>query len=1063
MTIPPTLTVPRRAQNGHASVSPAQRRLWILHQLDPNDPSSNRPVAIRLTGRLEQQFLLRSLNEIIRRHEILRTVFPAVNGEPFQVVRPFEPLPLAIKDLRHVHDKEIEAAGIAAQEAREIFDPVNGPLVRAVLLQLNVDDHVLLLLMHHLVFDGWSEGILLRELRTLYDAFANGSKASPLPDLPIQYSDFAAWQHARLSEGAVESQLSYWRTQLEALSPLLLPADYPTSSAATRRAARHSFLLPVSLAEQLKELSRRERVTLFMVLLSGFQLLLSRYSRQEDFAVGVPIAGRIQFETEGLIGCFVNILLMRSALSGDPTVREVLSRTRKMALAAYASQEIPFEKLVEELRPARAADRWPLLQVMFNLRNLPKVAGEERRGLRFEPFSFDSGVIGDLDLSLEAVDRQDGLHCLFTFPTTFSRARIERMSAHFETLLEGMIAHPEKRLSTLPMLTRQEQRTLLVEWNDTKREYPQDECIHRLFEEQAERAPDAVAVVYETQELSYRELNQRANQLAHYLKRLGAGGELLVGICMERSVEMIIGLLGILKAGGAYLPLDPSYPRDRLRFMIEDAQPASILTQQRLLEILPQQVTRLLCLDQCSDEVLAQSQDNPKSGANSDNLAYVIFTSGSTGKPKGVQISHRGVINVLTDIRERLRLAGGDISLFVANLSFDISVMEVFLPLIAGASMIIVSRETATNPDLLVRKLASSGATVMHTTPAMWQLILQTGWQGSRNLRVLCGGEALPPELAKELARRGSSVWNLYGPTETTIYSSAAPCLTGENVSIGRPIANTQIYLLDDHFQPAPIGVFGELYVGGDGLARGYLNSPAITAERFLPNPFSTVPGARLYKTGDLARYLTDGNIEYADRLDRQVKIRGFRIELGEIEAVLGQHPAVRQAAVLAREDIPGDKRLVAYLVLNEKSAGFINELRGFLKQKLPDYMIPATFVTLDSLPLTVNGKIDRRALPAPDQTRPELEHGYAAPRTEAEEVLARIWAEVLKVERVGVHDDFFDLGGHSLLATQVASRVREALQVNVPLRLLFDKPTIAELAEVINDPPEMNYGARHG
>jgi amino acid adenylation domain-containing protein len=792
---------------------------------------------------------------------------------------------------------------------------------------------------------------------------------------------------------------------------LELPTDRPRPPFQTFLGAQKGFVISQGLNESLHLLSRREDVTLFMTLLAAFQTLLLRYSGQDDIAVGSPIANRNRVEVEGMIGFFVNTLVLRTDLRGNPSFRELLGRVREVALGGYAHHHIPFEKLVEELNPERNTSHTTLFQVMLVLQN---AFGEvpEFPGLSIEPFAVGTDT-AKFDLTLYLREDAGGMRGNWEYNTDlFDGPTIERMIGHFLTLLEGIVVNPDLRLSALPLLTEAERYQLLVEWNDTKRDYPKDKCIHELFEKQVERTPDAIALIFEDQQLTYRELNRRVNQLAHYLRKHGVGPEVLVGICMERSLEMVIGLLGILKAGGAYVPLDPAYPKERLAFMLEDARVPILLTQEGQLSTMPEYNGHVICLDRDCEKLSRESEVDPVSGVNPGNLAYVIYTSGSTGKPKGVQISHRAVVNFLFSMLKEPGLSENDVLLSVTTLSFDIAALELFLPLITGARTVLVSREMALDGSQLLKRLKEGDATVMQATPATWRLLLEAGWHNKIGLKMLCGGEALPRDLASQLLERGESLWNMYGPTETTIWSmvyriesKASPML------IGRPIANTQIYILDRNFQLVPVGVAGELCIGGEGLARGYLNRPELTAEKFIEDPFSAVTGARLYRTGDLVRYLPDGNIEFLGRIDHQVKIRGFRIELGEIESVLEQHEAVKEAVVMPREDIPGEKRLVAYLVPNGKQTPSVSLLRQYLKEKLPDYMVPNAFVMLEKFPLTPNGKVDRKALPSPTGLRPELESNYVAPQAEIDRTIAAIWQEVLRLEKIGIHDNFFQVG----------------------------------------------------
>ncbi|MEO6165513.1 MAG: amino acid adenylation domain-containing protein [Candidatus Binatia bacterium] len=1060
MSSQPTQKIPRIPASGPRPLSPAQRRLWILDQLDREDISSNRPLAFRLAGLLDIQALETSLAEITRRHEILRSVFPGTDGEAVQVVSPVEPWHLSTIDLKSVPlpERDAEARRIALCEAQKKFDLAKGPLVRGVLLRLQATDHVLLLLMHHIVFDGWSESILMQELRDLYEAISN-NRPPPQVDLPIQYSDFALWQQRRLDQGELEAPLRYWKNQLHGLSPLLLPTDYPRPQLLDSRGARHIFHVPLALTEALKELSLQRQATLFMTLLTAFQSLLSRYSGQNDLAVGVPVAGRTLRETEKLIGCFINMLVFRSAFSGDSSFIEALGKTRQVALDAYANQDIPFEKLVEELQPERLLNRWPLCQAMFNFRNMPAVPIGIAGTLRIERFTFDTGISAGLDLVLEATGTAEGLVCAFSYPRALYRAEtIERMAGHFSVLLGGLVAAPEQRVAMLPILTAAERHQLLTQWNHTKRDYPLDQCIHELFEAQVQKTPDNLSVICAAQKLSYRELNSRANQLSHLLVELGVGPDSLIGICMERSIEMVIAVLAILKAGGAYLPLDPGYPKERLDFMLQDATVGVILTQQRLLGRLPEFSGVLFCLDEDPDFIATQSDKNLAPRENSENLAYVIYTSGSTGTPKGVSIPHRALVNNIYAVAEHYAMGSTDRRSQFASISFDVFAAELFTPLVVGACVVLGPDPWFASFADFSRFVDEAQLTVMSLPTAIWHewvtLLDRSEVQLPATLRLVIVGteQALADRfnIWQRLAGKRPRWCNAYGPTEatitTTIFDANANDCELQTVPIGRPIANTQVYLLDLHLNPVPIGVPGELYIGGSGLARGYLHRPDLTAERFVPNPFAGEAGHRLYKTGDLGRYREDGNIEFLGRMDDQVKIRGYRIEIGEVEAVLSQHPAVHAVAVLVREEQPGEKRLVAY-VAADREALAISELRGFSRKKLPEHMVPAVFVILQQLPINPNGKIDRHLLSSLVYQEAESPGTFVAPRTAVERELVAIWAEVFGLEEVGVRDDFFDLGGHSLTAIRVINRIRDRLLVELPVRTVFDKPTIEDLA----------------
>jgi amino acid adenylation domain-containing protein len=1040
----------------------AQQRLWFLDQYEPNRSVYNIPSALRLKGSLDVAALERSLNEIVRRHESLRTTFTTADGEPVQVIAPSLNLTLSVVDLRETAESERE--GKVNEQARWFFDLSRGPLFRASLICLREDDHILILTMHHIVSDGWSMGVLYRELSVLYAAFSQG-KPSPLVDLPIQYADFAVWQRDWLQGEVLERQLSYWKKQLKGIPAVLnLPTDHPRPAVQSYRGARQFVELSKELTEGLKALSRKEGVTLFMTLLAAFQTLLYRYTGQEDIVVGSPIANRNRFEIERLIGCFVNTLVLRTTFRGGPTFRELLNRVKETALQAYAHQDLPFEKLTEELQPARSLSHSPLFQVMFVFQNARNTA-LTIDGLEVCPMRI--GVeTAKFDLILTIHESLDGLTGSLQYNTDLlDDSTITRMIGHWQKLLEGVITDPDQSIVYLPILTEAEKRRLVIEWNDTRTDYPKDKCIHQLFEEQVEKSPDAIAVTFEDQQLTYRELNIRANQLAHYLKKQRVGPDVLVAVCIERSVEMIIGLLGILKAGGAYVPLDPNHPKDRLAFLLEDSGASIILTELKFVERFRREQARLVCLDDERENIRREQVVNLSASVTAGNLAYVLYTSGTTGVPKGTMIEHGSVVNYLSWFDQAEMANRQQVFPFITNLMFDACLKQLFGPFLRAASIRILSDETISQPSLLLDALATCSG--LNCVPTLWNALLDTSnWKDSPSIDglsvLLLGGEALNGSLIDRTssALPDIKIWNLYGPTETTANAIVGKVTPGQPIILGRPIANTQIYLLDSELQPVPVGVAGEICIGGAGLARGYLNRPELTAEKFIPNPFSDERGVRLYKTGDLARYRPDGNIEFLGRIDHQVKIRGFRIEVEEIEAVLGAHPSVRETIVVALEDSSGDastlqrtdKRLVAYVVPDKEPTCTISELREFLKQKLPQYMIPSAFVFLDALPQTPNGKVDRKALPAVDQIRVNLDQRFSPPRTPVEEVLAAIWATLLGHDRIDVFDNFFDLGGHSLLATQLISRLRHALRVELPLRALFERPTVAGLAERIEE-----------
>ncbi|HEY9633551.1 MAG TPA: amino acid adenylation domain-containing protein [Coleofasciculaceae cyanobacterium] len=940
----------------------AQQRLWFLDQLVPNSAFYNTPAAVRLTGSLNLAALERTFDQIVRRHEALRTTFVTVQGQPVQVIAPSLETSLPVIDLRDFPEaeRETEARRLTTQEAQRPFDLSKNPLLRVTLLRLDESEYVLLLILHHIVSDGWSMGVLIREIAALYTAYLeaedenNLSSSFILPELPIQYADFAHWQREWLQGEVLETQLAYWRKQLDGISMVNLPTDRPHPAIQTYRGATQLLQLPKRLSEALEALSQQEGVTLFMTLLAAFQTLLYRYTQQEDIAVGSPIANRNRSEIEGLIGFFVNSLVLRTDLSGNPTFRDVLSRVREVALGAYAHQDLPFEKLVEELHPERNLNQNPLFQVVFALQNAPVVA-LELPGLTLSPLHFvDTGTTRfDLEFHLWeqrhsnglGLDSSDGISGFVVYSTDlFDAATINRMLGHFQTLLEGIVANPEQRLADLPILGEAERYQLLMEWNNTQVDYPKSQCIHQLFEAQVEQTPDAIAVVFEDKQLTYHELNSRSNKLAHYLQKQGVDAEVLVGLCVERSVEMIVGILGIIKAGGAYVPLDPSYPPDRLSFMLEDAQVSVVLTQQPWVDRIGRHnKSQVICLDTNWETIAQETDANPSSNVTTDNLAYVIYTSGTTGKPKGVEIEHRGLLNLVFWHQQAFGVSPLDRATQVAGVAFDACVWEIWPYLSAGASIYFPTDEIRRSPEQLRDWLVSKAITISFLPTPLAEKVLLLDWSNNAALRLLLtGGDKLHQYPS---ASHPFQIVNNYGPTENTVVTTSghvpvreavgAYCHTPVAPVIGRPIANIQVYVLDKYLQPVPIGVAGELHIGGDGLARGYLNRDNLTAERFISNPFikqketegekSSLPSgfcllpssAHLYKTGDLVRYRPDGNIEFLGRLDDQVKIRGYRIELGEIESVLNQHPAVLQTVVMTREDISGEKRLVVYVALN--------------------------------------------------------------------------------------------------------------------------------------------------
>jgi len=1037
----------------------AQERLWFLDQLQPGSPAYNVPLANRLPGQINVPALERSLNEIIRRHAALRTSFQFKDGKPVQVISPSLYIQLPVEDLSQfpAPERESEASKIAQMEAQQPFDLSSGPLLRARLLRLSATDHLLLLTLHHIISDGWSLGVFFKELAVLYEAFIAG-KPSPLEELPIQYADYAQWQRDYLRGDVLEKQLEYWRRQLQSAPAVLgLPTDKPRPLIQSFRGQLQTFEVSKQVSVALRQLSQQEGTTMFMTLLAVFKVLLYRYSGQEDIVVGTPIAGRNRAELEGLIGFFVNTLVLRTEVEGGVSFRELLRRVREVTLGAYGYQELPFEKLVEEIHPQRDMSRNPLFQVMFMLMNAP-VSGQDAAVGKAEAAAEQEGLAVDIgaakfDLTMSIVETGEALAGTIEYSVDLYEAEtIRRMIGHFKEIMSSVVEDPDQSIGRLGMLSKQELEQIRG-WNETRREYERGRSIPEQFEQQVKSRGSAVAVEYDGEKVSYEQLNRRANQLGRYLRALGVGPEVRVGICSDRSIEMIVGLLAILKAGGAYVPLDPLLPKDRLAFMLEDSRIELVLTQKLLTEALPDGNAQMIYVDAGWHFIDDYSQDDLERSAIGDNLAYVMYTSGSTGRPKGVSVTHQAV-NWLIHNLDHLELNSNDRVAHASNPSFDVSVFDIWGALLHGATVIVLKKDLVLSGEEFAAFLRKQNISVLYLTAALFaQVASQQATTFSTVETLLYGGEAIDAKWAKEVIKAGPPrrLLHVYGPTETTVFSSfhlvGEVEQVGKSLPIGRTLSNTKNYVLDGRMQLVPVGVVGELYTGGECLARGYWNNAQQTAERFVPDPYSDAGGERLYRTGDLARFLPNGEMEFVGRKDNQIKIRGFRIELGEIEAVLSEHDQIKEAIVVACLDSRGEKRLAAYIVAQNLTA---NEVKGYLKQRLPDYMVPNYIMRLDELPLTPNGKVDRKALPEPEATRGEAGGEYLAPRNAVEEVLTGIWTEVLGIERIGVNDNFFELGGHSLLATQVASRVREVFKVELPLRQIFERPTISELAEFI-------------
>ncbi|WP_437779136.1 amino acid adenylation domain-containing protein [Sorangium sp. So ce1097] len=1039
-------------------LSLVQERLWFLQHLVAGAPVYHVAVAVRLSGALDPSALEQAVTALVARHEALRTSFPSVAGQPVQHIARPAPVALPVEDLSALagEDREQALQERLRDGARRAFDIAEAPPVRWALLRTGEREHVLAVTCHHLIADGWSMNVLLWELTRLYGALSAG-RAPELAPPALQQADHALWQRRDEQAATRERELSYWRERLKGpVPPLGLPTDRPRPSVQTYAGAREELALPPELVARLGALGRGAGATLFTTVAAGLFALLHRYTGQRDVCIGTPVAARPRAALEGAVGCFLNTLALRVDLSGNPGVKELLARVRAAVTEGQAHQELPFERVLEALSIERDLSHTPLFNVMLAMDPAPEQA-PEIPGLSIGVERVDTGT-AQLDLTLNLATDGQGARGAWEYNTDlFDGATVARMTRHLVAILEGFVANPESRLADLPMMDAAERGQVLVGWNATERAYPGERLVHELFEAQAERTPDAAAVIFGAKRLSYRELNARANQVAHALERRGVGPDVLVAIAAERSVELVVGLLGVLKAGGAYVPIDPDYPAERIAYMLEDAGAPVLLSQWPVASRLPAHRAEVLCLDADRAEIDGEPTGNLATRLSPDNLAYTIYTSGSTGRPKGAGNSHRGLLNRLQWMQERYGLTPDDRVLQKTPFSFDVSVWEFFWPLMTGAGLVVARPGDHRDGERLVELITRHGVTTLHFVPPMLQAFLETpGVASCASLkRVICSGEALPSELARRFFERleHAELHNLYGPTEASIDVTSWACRRGDtsaSVPIGFPIANTQIYLLDRHGQLVPPGVAGELHIGGVGLARGYHQRPDLTAERFVPDPFGAAPGARLYRTGDLARHRPDGAIEFLGRLDHQVKIRGLRIELGEIEARLLQHPGVGEAVVLARDEAHGGKRLVAYVAGRDGAALEPAALRAWLAEALPDYMVPAPLLVLERLPLSPSGKVDRRALPAPEQIQAPA-RATTPPRTDLERAIAAIWRDVLSVPQVGVHDNFFDLGGHSLSLAKVHGRLREEVGRALPMLVLFQHPTIASLAGALS------------
>ena len=1049
-------------------LSYGQKGLWFLWQLSPQNHNYNLSFALRIYSKVDIIILQKVFQALRERHPLLRSTFPQLREQPIQKLHQSQELDFLQINASSWSEEELNKKVVEAH--RHPFD-LETSIMRVRWFTCSEANHVMLMTIHHIALDGWSYNLIAKELPELYQAQLTGIEAS-LPTLKHFYQDYVSWQK-ELVEGQKGEQLwKYWQQKLGGELPVLnLPTDRPRPPIQSDNGATYLFKLSEKLTEQLKELSQIEGATLYMTLLAAFQVLLYRYTGQENILVGSPTSGRTKTEFTSIVGYFVDSVVIGGDLSGNLSFRDFLSQVRQTVLGAIDHQDYPFALLVEKLNLERDLSRSPVFQACFLLQKFHEFQDVQKlffigkktltnwETLEVEAFSVYQ-YESQYDLYLEMVEEDSSLVALLKYNADlFDEQTIARMAGHFQNLLEGIVSAPQQIVTALPLMTELELDKILVEWNNTTTDYQKNKCIHQLFEEQVEKTPDAIAVVFEQQQLTYFELNCQANKLAHYLQSLGVKPEVLVGICLERSLLMIVGLLGILKAGGAYIPIDPTYPAARLSYLLEDAAVPVLLSTESVLSGLPKSSPQIVCLDRNWDTIDTYRIENLDSGVTQENLAYTIYTSGSTGKPKGCMNTHTGIYNRLLWMQETYQLTNRDRILQKTPFSFDVSVWEFFWPLFTGATLVVASPEIHKDSEAIIDLIIQQEITTIHFVPSMLSAFLQGSKieECSSLKRVICSGEALSYQLQKRFQEKlKCELHNLYGPTEAAIDVTFIDCGTNKYpgiVPIGRPIANTQLYILDSNNQPVPIGVVGELHIGGAGLARGYLNRPELTAERFIPNPFDN-NNSKVYKTGDLGRYLPDGNIEYIGRIDNQVKVRGYRIETGEIETTISQNSTVKETVVLPREDKSGNKVLVAYLVLKSETSEVsetekIGKLKQYLKERLPEYMIPSRFVLLPQLPLTANGKVDRKALPKPDFAS-SLSREFVAPQTETQKRLAKIWAELLGIEKVGIHDNFFDFGGHSLLATQVMSRVRKAFALELSLQSLFDYPELASFAEEI-------------
>ncbi len=1051
----------------------AQQRLWFLDQLDPGTAAYNLPRAFRITGPLNVDVLTRAFQIVVQRHASLRTVFDSVEGEGRQIVLSEVEVKIPIVDLVGFPQskRESEALRIAGEEGTKPFDLREGPLIRPILVRLDPETHFLVLVMHHIITDGWSIALLFREVTKCYE-FITKNQTPELPELPLQYAEYAHWQREYMSGDVLATEIEYWKHKLAGAQTMLdLPTDHPRPPTTSWHGSNEEFTLDNDALTKMKALAQAESATLFMVTMAAFQALLWRYTNQESILVGTPTAGRGDVDIENMIGLFVNTLVFRADFSTNPTFRDLISQVRSFALEAYAHQDVPFEKLVEELIPQRSLDTHPLFQVMFTFQNIPKQVFEIP-GLTIKEMPFEAGI-AKFDLSAEVWENSE-FHCQFEYNTDlFERSTIRRMLGHFERLLTAVVENPSLGVAQIPLMSDPERQQVLVEWNRTAADYQKDLPLHKAFESQVNASPAATALLFAGRKWSYRQLNEEANRVAHLLIESGTAPGSRVGIFLERSPEMVVALLSVLKAGAAYVPLDPAYPVERVRFLIEDASLSSIVTHSSVKGRLPDNAHNVVALDIPGDGFRRQSTGNPSILVKSDQPAYVIYTSGSTGIPKGVEGTHRASMNRFSWMWRTFPFKPGEVCCQKTNLGFVDSIWEIFGPLLAGIPNVLVPQDAVLDPEELLQLLAREHVTRIVLVPSLLRTVLDRAPDLQHRVPELklwsCSGEVLPVDLAKRFreAFPGATLLNIYGSSEVAAdvtYHVVSDGDISSSVAIGKPISNTQIYLVDEYKEPVPIGMRGQIFVGGDNLARGYLNRAELTAERFVENWLAPEQSPRLYRTGDLGRFRSNGEIEYLGRVDSQVKLRGLRIELGEVESVLASHPAVAEAVVMVSGE-GEQQKLTAYVVVNEeedgKGAPSAGELRRYLRAKLPEHMVPASYWQVEVLPLLSSGKVNRAAVAGcggkPLVDKEEL----AGPRNEVEAKLAEIWRELLEVKQVGMEQNFFELGGHSLLVLQVTARIRRIFEVELAVRSVFEAPTIAGLALEVEKAQAMGLKAR--